>query len=194
MALAGEDGEAFFEELRRDGGLRVGAGDARTLRAARELEEALLAPHSLPLLREAKSLELLACMIEDRRRLAQDGTTLPRTARDRLQHARERLLRDMADPPTLQQLADECGLNTFALKRGFKQLFGEPVFTLLQRERMRMAWELIASGRMSAAEAGSRVGYRNMSHFGAAFRRVHGVLPGEVRRLSLAPRFEGVVA
>jgi AraC-like DNA-binding protein len=38
------------------------------------------------------------------------------------------------------------------------------------------------------------VGYRNMSHFGAAFRRVHGVLPGEVRRLSLAPRFEGVVA
>lgn len=190
-ALAGEDGETFFEELRRVGGLRVGAGDARTLRAARELEEALLAPHCLPLLREAKSLELLACMIEDRRRLAQDGATLPRPVRDRLQHARERLLADMANPPTLQQLADECGLNTFALKRGFKQLFGEPVFTLLQRERMRMAWDLIASGRMSGAEAGSHVGYSNMSHFGTAFRRVHGVLPGEVRRLSVAPRQAG---
>ncbi|MBB1648938.1 AraC family transcriptional regulator [Delftia sp. UME58] len=183
-ALAGEEGEAFFDALRRDGGLRVAAGDARTLRAARELEEVLLAPDRLALLREAKSLELLACLIEDCRRQASQAGTLPRQARERLQHARDRLLSDIADPPTLQQLADECGLNTFALKRGFKQLFGEPVFVLLQRERMRRAWELIAVGGMSAAEAGSQVGYCNMSHFGAAFRRAHGMLPGEVRRRS----------
>lgn len=181
-ALAGEEGEAFFDALRRDGDLRVAAGDAYTLRAARELEEVLLAPDRLPLLREAKTLELLACLIEGRRRQADQAAPLPRLARERLQHARDRLLSDMADPPTLQQLADECGLNTFALKRGFKQLFGEPAFALLQRERMRRAWELIASGRASAAEAGSEVGYRNMSHFGAAFRRAHGMLPGEVRR------------
>ena len=180
-ALAGEDGAQFFDDLRREDYLRVVASDAETMRAATELEAVLLDPTSLGLLREAKSLELLARLIGARdREASHQGLTRP--VRDRLQHARECLLRDLATPPTLDDLASECGLNTFALKRDFKKLFGEPVFALYQRERMRLAWELLASGRLSATDAGSRVGYTNMSHFGAAFRRAHGVLPGEVRR------------
>ncbi|BFO55170.1 helix-turn-helix domain-containing protein [Acidovorax sacchari] len=183
-ALAGEQGEDFFDALQRDGCMRIRPGDTDTLRVARELESVLLDPASLRLMREAKSLELLGCLLLAGQRHAQAG--LGPLVRERLHVARERLLRDLAEPPTLVQLAAESGLNTFALKRGFKALFGMPAYALYQRERMRRAWELIASGRMTASEVGGELGYGNLSHFGAAFRRAHGMLPGEVRRQVLA--------
>lgn len=183
-ALAGEAGVDYFDGLRRDGCLRIQSGDADTLRVARELDAVLLNPASLGLMREVKSLELLACLLLANRRQGQAG--LNSRTRERLHAARERLLRDLAQAPTLEELAAECGLNTFALKRGFKALFGMPVHALYQRERMRRAWTLIASGQMTAGEAASALGYSNFSHFGAAFRRGHGMLPGQVRRHSLA--------
>ena len=180
QALAGEDGAHFFDGLQRDGCIRIRHGNTDTLRVARELETVLLDPTSLALLREAKSLELLGCLMLDGQRQAQPG--LNPLTRERLHAARERLLRDLAEPPTLERLAADCGLNTFALKRGFKAMFGLPVHAFHQRERMQRAWELIASGRMTASEVGGQLGYGNLSHFGAAFRRAHGMLPGEVRR------------
>lgn len=179
-ALAGEEGADFFEGLRHDGCLRVRPGDVDTLRVARELDGVLLDQASLGLMREVKSLELLACLLLVNRRQAQVGLNF--VMRERLQSARERLLRDLAQAPTLEDLAAECGLNTFALKQGFKAMFGVPVHALYQRERMRRAWELIASGQMTASEAAGNLGYSNFSHFGVAFRRAHGILPGQVRR------------
>lgn len=182
--LAGEAGADYFDGLRRDGCLRIRSGDTDTLRVARELDAVLLDPASLGLMREAKSLELLGCLLVANRRQAEAGLNL--RTRERLYAARERLLRDLAQAPTLEELAAECGLNTFALKRGFKALFGMPVHALYQRERMRRAWELMESGQMMASEVAGALGYSNFSHFGAAFRRAYGVLPGQVRRQALA--------
>ena len=178
--LAGDQGDAFFERLRRDGFLRVRPGDAEVLRAAHELDAVLLAPSSSLLLREAKSLELLARMIEVDTRRGDAGLT--QGERARLHQARERLLGNLAAAPTIEQLARACGMNTFQLKHGFKQLFGLPVYALYQRERMQAAWDLIATGRMTVTEAGDHLGYANMSHFGAAFRKVFGILPSELKR------------
>jgi AraC family transcriptional regulator len=181
-ALAGEQGEAFLEGLRRNGFLRVQPGDAAVLRAAHELDVTLLALDSSALLREAKSLELLARLVEAGTR--QDRFGLTRADRTRLDRARALLLADLAHPPTIAQLACACGLNTLRLKRGFKQRFGLPVYSFYQHERMRAAWELIASGRMNVTEAGHHLGYTNMSHFGTAFQRIYGILPSQLKRSS----------
>ena len=37
----------------------------------------------------------------------------------------------MSEPPTLQELADEIGLNIKKLKEGFKQIYGDSVFSFL---------------------------------------------------------------
>ncbi len=187
--LAGEQGEAFFECLRRDGYLRVRPADVVVLRAARELDIALLASNSSPLLREAKSLELLARLVEAGVR--QNTVRARPRERERLEHARDLLLADLVRAPTIAELARACGLNTFRLKQGFKQHFGVPVYALYQQERMRAAWELIASGRMSVSEAGHHLGYTNMSHFGIAFRKAHGMLPGALKRRSSESSFPG---
>ncbi len=174
--LAGEAGMLFFGRIRRHGGVCVLPGDAATLRAAHELDAALMSPASA-LLREAKSLELLARLLG-----GEQDQGLPARERQRLQHARDLLLQDPACPPSIAELAQACGLNAFKLKTGFKALFGLPLHAYHQQERMRLAWSLLSSGQMSVSEAGAHVGYSNMSHFGAAFRRVYAILPSELTR------------
>ncbi len=183
--LAGERGDAFLQRLQsRSAGLRVHPTDGSVLRAAHELDATLLAPQSSPLLREAKSLELLAHLLEA------DGVEIRRTLtareRDRLEQARSLLLADLADAPTIAQLGRASGLNAFRLKQGFRELFGASVHVLYQRERMNAAWNLIASGQLTVAEAGHRLGYTNMSHFGAAFRKMFGLLPSELKRRTIS--------
>lgn len=179
--IGGDPGEAFFERLRKEGFLRVGPGNASILRAAHELDAILLNQASSPLLREAKSLELLAHMIDAGPLLT--PLQLTRRHSDQLHHARDVLLADLAQSPSLEELARACGLNTFKLKQGFKQLFGSSVHALYQQERMRKAWQLITSGQLSISEAGYVVGYTNLSHFSVAFRKEFGVLPSEIKGL-----------
>lgn len=176
--LAQGQAEPFLARLDRAGRMKAEAGQARVLRAAHELEAALLDTASSALLREAKSLELLALM------LAADAPQDMPSGRQlaRLRQARELLLQDLAHAPTIDELARACGLNAFALKQGFKRVFGLSVHALYQQERMRHAWQLIESGQAHATEAGRLVGYSNPSHFGAAFRKAFGVLPGQLKR------------
>jgi len=178
LDLAGPEGERFFEQLHRGERLHARPGDARTLQVAHELDALLLSDQPHRLLCEAKCLELLACFL-----LAQQRQpTTSRSDRERLQHARELLLANIAEPPTIAELARACGLNTLKLKRGFKQLFGLPVYAFYQQERMRLAHGLLVSGRMSVTEVGSHIGYNNLSHFSAAFQRSHGILPSQLKR------------
>lgn len=168
--------------LQSQGGLSAGAGSGRVLKAAHELDTVLRNASSSKLLLEAKSLELLAVMLDD---LDAGSSQQPRPAGRQLaalRRAKEVLLADLARSPSIEELARVCGLNTFQLKQGFKQVFGVSVHACYQQERMQRAWELIESGQFNATEAGRQVGYINASHFGVAFRKVFGVLPSELRR------------
>jgi len=181
--LGGAQGEMFYEHLCRKGSLHVSPGHVDVLRAANELDAVLLCTDSSPLLREAKSLELLARLIAAG--AGDDQLGLTRLERSRLRDAREMLLADLAQAPTTDQLARACGLNTFKLKQGFKRLFGLSIYALYQQERMQVACDLIVSGKMTVTEVGDHVGYSNMSHFSIAFKKVHGALPSELRRRTL---------
>jgi AraC family transcriptional regulator len=189
-SLGGDQGEVFFERLHRDGFLRVCPAQADVLRTAHELDAILLSTDSSPLLREAKSLELLARLVAAGATGAagDDPSGLTRRERNQLACAREMLLADLAQAPTIEQLARASGLNTFRLKQGFKKLFGLSVHALYQQERMRAAWELISSGRMGVTAAGEHLGYTNMSHFGIAFRKAHGMLPSALKRRAVVAR------
>jgi len=97
-----------------------------------------------------------------------------------LWQAREQLLSDLSRPPTIEQLARESGLNALKIKRGFKALFGTTVYGLFQRERMQRVWLLLQ--HRSVTETALMLGYSNISHFSATFRKQFGVLPSEIKR------------
>lgn len=110
---------------------------------------------------------------------------LPPGVDARIREAVSLLEADLADPPTLPELARRAGLSETSLKRGFRRLFGQTVFGHLRARRMQRARALLESGECTVLEAASRVGYSNPSNFSAAFRREFGLNP---KQFQLAAR------
>ena len=77
----------------------------------------------------------------------------------------------------VSELADEIGLNIKKLKEGFKQIYGDSVFSFLFDYKMEVARKLLESGDNNVNEVGHKVGYSTSSHFIAAFKKKYGTTP-----------------
>ena len=108
--------------------------------------------------------------------------TLPSDERERLEHAKEILTENLEDPPSLSELSRRIGLNTFKLKKNFKELFGVPVFKYLQNERLNKAHDLLRSQDITVQEVAWDVGYDSLSSFSNAFSKKFGFRPSEIKR------------
>ncbi len=95
----------------------------------------------------------------------------------KIKRAKEIIIARMAEPPTLQQLSDEIQLPINKLKEGFKQIYGDSVFSFLFDYKMEVARQLLASGSHNVNEVGLKVGYSTASHFIAAFKKKYGTTP-----------------
>ena len=83
----------------------------------------------------------------------------------------------MAEPPSLQELADEIELSLKKLKEGFKQIYGDSVFSFLFDYKMEFSRKLLEAGEHNVNEVGLKVGYSTASHFIAAFKKKYGTTP-----------------
>jgi len=95
----------------------------------------------------------------------------------KIKKAREILIANMAEPPGLQQLADEIGLNMKKLKIGFKQIYGDTVYGFLFDYKMDCALKLLDSGSYNVNEVGLKIGYSTGSHFIAGFKKKFSTTP-----------------
>ncbi len=95
----------------------------------------------------------------------------------KIRKAKDIIISKMAAPPTLQELADEIGLSLKKLKEGFKQIYGDSVFSFLFDYKMEVARKLLEAGNDNVNEVGHKVGYSTSSHFIAAFKKKYGTTP-----------------
>lgn len=95
----------------------------------------------------------------------------------KIRKAKEIVLANIAEPPGLQELADQVGLNLKKLKMGFKQIYGDTVYGFLIDYKMEMARRLLDSGSYNVNEVGLKIGYSTGSHFIAAFKKKFGTTP-----------------
>ncbi|RZN84587.1 MAG: AraC family transcriptional regulator [Winogradskyella sp.] len=95
----------------------------------------------------------------------------------KLKKAKDIIIAQMSEPPTLQELADTIGLSLKKLKEGFKQIYGDSVFSFLFDYKMEVARKLLESGDYNVNEVGLKVGYSTASHFIAAFKKKYGTTP-----------------
>ncbi len=84
--------------------------------------------------------------------------------------------------PTIDKLAKMAAMSSTKLKSLFKTAYGMPIYEYYQQNRMRIARQMLMTRKHTIKEVGQRVGYHNISHFAAAFKKVHRVLPSEVNR------------
>jgi AraC-like DNA-binding protein len=95
----------------------------------------------------------------------------------KIKRAKEIIISNMAEPPGLQELADEIGLNLKKLKMGFKQIYGDTVYGFLFDYKMDFARKLLDSGSYNVNEVGLKIGYSTGSHFIAAFKKKFATTP-----------------
>ena len=103
--------------------------------------------------------------------------------REKLFEAKEILSNNLETPPlSLTELSKQIGLNSFKLKKNFKELFGVPVFKYLQNERLTKAHALLRNQDLSIQETAWHVGYDSLSSFSNAFAKKYGYRPSEIKR------------
>ena len=101
--------------------------------------------------------------------------------REKLNQAKNILLNNLDNPPSLSEISRQIGLNTFKLKKNFKEVFGVPVFKYLQNERLTLAHKMIRNQEATVQEAAWHVGYDSLSSFSNAFEKKFGYRPSQIK-------------
>jgi AraC-like DNA-binding protein len=104
-------------------------------------------------------------------------TGIPKADLEKTHYAREILLANLNDPPSLAGLSRLCSLNEFKLKKYFKQVFDNSVFGLLRDERLDAAKRMIFDGEKNISMIAYELGYAHPQHFQRAFKKRFGITP-----------------
>lgn len=140
-----------------------------------------------PIMLTAKAPELLLYMFDQYDKSGAKKWVHCRTAydRERLEFARTYLLGQVANPPTLTELARIAGINQLKLKMGFKELFGNTVFGLLNEYRLQQAQQQIGETNKPLTQLAFELGFSSPQHFSAAYKKKFGRPPGKVKRVTM---------
>lgn len=131
---------------------------------------------------ESKCTELLVLQAEAFESAAAQNKNSPFQSaydKDCIYHARDYLVRNILQPPSVAQLAKICGINEFKLKKGFKGLFNKSIFGYLSDHKLNYARQLLHEGTPIKSVA-FQLGYSSVQHFSNAFRKKFAVPPGKV--------------
>jgi AraC-like DNA-binding protein len=116
--------------------------------------------------------------------LRQEQATLPRAIKrgdlESMQHVEQILSSRLEGFPSLESLAHEVFMSTSKLKNLFKQVYGFTLYDYYNKNRLQRAKELLITGQCSIKQAGSEIGFSNLSHFAKAFRKEFGLLPRDL--------------
>lgn len=131
---------------------------------------------------QGQSMVFLSLVLEAHQTCILPATRLSELDRKRLLRAKDLLLSDLTQAPTIAELARETGLSVLKIKRGFRLLFNHSVYGLFQTERMQEARRRLTTGSMPVMRVATDLGYTNASHFTAAFYKQFGVNPSSFKR------------
>lgn len=82
---------------------------------------------------------------------------------------------------SVEDIADNCGLNRSYFGKIFKEALGRTPQEFLLSYRMTKAAELLKLTRLSIGDIGKAIGYDNQLHFSRAFKNIYGISPREWR-------------
>ncbi|RDH85904.1 MAG: hypothetical protein DIZ80_00045 [endosymbiont of Galathealinum brachiosum] len=83
---------------------------------------------------------------------------------------------------TVDSLASNIGMSRSNFAEHFKRVLNQSPIKYLEWWRMQLAWNALADKKETIIEVALVSGYSSEAAFSKAFKRVHGVNPGQVRR------------
>lgn len=130
---------------------------------------------------EAKVLELLMLQIEAFETSSDSYNTITQKDRDTIWQVKELIDKNPDDDHTLNNLAKTAGVNTFKLKKGFKQIFGQTVFEYIHNLKMEKARQLLLDNKLNVSEVAYTLGYNSPNNFSTAFKKKYGMNPNRTK-------------
>lgn len=139
---------------------------------------------------EYRAMELLTLQISHLMSPENGGrwdVRLSTNEKTRIREARDILIKDLSDPPTLKDLCQNFSLSRNKLQFGFRVMFGKSVFGYFRDHKMQKACHLFKTTDMNVSEVAWETGYINVSQFTKAFKKRFGILPKQYRQSSFFP-------
>ncbi|MDJ1498144.1 AraC family transcriptional regulator [Cytophagaceae bacterium DM2B3-1] len=90
---------------------------------------------------------------------------------------KEQILERLETPPIIHELALFANMSPTKLKRLFKQIFGNSIFSYYQEFRMKEAARLLKEKKLAVSDVGYQLGFTNLSHFSRVFKEHIGMKP-----------------
>ena len=95
----------------------------------------------------------------------------------KIKKAKDIIIENMTNPPSLVELSEEINLSLKKLKEGFKKIYGKPVYQFLIEYKMELAKKLLSDNDYNVNEVSLKLGYSTASHFITAFKNKYGLTP-----------------
>ena len=131
-------------------------------------------------------LTLYAADLSEERSARTRRPVQPATAY-RLAKARRMILDNLADAPSIAELANSVKLSESTLTHGFRDYFGTSVHRFKIDARLERGFELIQTApHRKLADVAGEVGFQCPSRFARVFFQKYGVYPKELRKSCLA--------
>ncbi len=129
---------------------------------------------------EARTLDVLARWLRPLAEVSLDDTLVSSKcpAMDKVIHL---LTADLANIPSLEEMARMVGMSHTRLNRTFKKTFGKTVFSWLRDYRLARARSLLKDRQRSITDIAFLCGFSSASHFAQTFRQRYSCTPIEFR-------------
>ena len=105
---------------------------------------------------------------------------IPQDEQKIAKRAKDILLSNYVNPPTINTLAKQCATNECKLKRAFKAVYKTTIYSYIQRLRLERANLLLKEESLSIKEVANSVGYRHSGYFAKLFFKTYGVYPKDI--------------
>jgi AraC-like DNA-binding protein len=140
---------------------------------------------SMEFYREAKVIELIAYQIDELTKPFEEvdstGPLLTQKEEALMERCYQLLIQNLANPPSLIELARQVGMSDYRLKNGFRQKYGQTPYRFVAEKRLIKAKHLLTEGRMNVSEVASAVGFTSLGSFSNSFYEKFGIRPSEIK-------------
>lgn len=99
--------------------------------------------------------------------------------RDFVHKARDIIISDIKNPPSLTELSRMVGVNRTTLTQSFSKVYGVTVFNFLRRFRLEQSRRLLQAGNQSVTQIAFEVGYSHQKTFSREFKKYFGNAPSD---------------
>jgi AraC-like DNA-binding protein len=83
-------------------------------------------------------------------------------------------------PPTIEQFSKMVLMSSTMLKKSFKTMYGDSIYSYYQKQRLHKANQLLLTGQYNIKQTATAVGYNNVSNFTSAYKKQFNKQPAAV--------------